>query len=200
MDAKRSRDATANDPDELKVMTLVTAFDNLPLEKKRTIIPRFLESARVVYGLFVEPVTDKFKIWITRGNIKQFTEEDVEKLWKFWTLIKKYSNSSFASVWDEEGIFFFICQESDGYRRVFTSVPDAHHHKNSKDHLSKDDYFDWILENTIPEQVKVDHDYVGHCYTFPRMYCDEKCKCPIDSDAFASCHEWIVDDRAMPSN
>lgn len=191
--------------DNLSFMTIQTAFDSLPLQKKRTLIPGLLKSARIVHTLFIDEVEPKFKTWITSGKVKVLTEEQVEKMWGLWNLAKKIAVSAHVNYWsDNNGVKtmdFLIAPNVHGVipeSRLFL-IPylendDEDEDDDDKDCLSKEDYFDWILENTVPKQVRLkdvkDDDRIWF-YRFTSLECEEDdCKCSLTLEGVSKFHGW----------
>jgi hypothetical protein len=184
------QDAT---PENLQYRVITVAFDQLPLQKKRELLPELLKSARVAHGLFLDPVTDKFRSWLTRGTIKQFTEEDVEKLWSWWCHVKETCTS--ASVLDTDDPLIThktIYQDdfiSDYEDTFYINHPRISKVDGSEIHrLKKEEYFEWLLINSLPEDVKLRiDDQFGEFYSFPDLTCD--C-CDLSPSALEDKHEW----------
>jgi hypothetical protein len=178
------------DHENLQYRAITVAFDQLPLHKKRELLPELLKSARVAHGLFLDPVTDKFRSWLTRGKIKQFTEEDVEKLWSLWCHVKETcSSASSMDTPDPLIMYQVICQDDDHDDIFYVSPAITSEVDGSEVNiLKKEDYFEWLLINTLPEDVhlRVD-DYAGDFYSFPDLTCD--C-CDLSPSALEDKHDW----------
>lgn len=204
--------------EELKVATIKSTFDGLSLEAKRKLIFELLKSARIVHGLCIDPIEPKFKVWLCRGEKKFFTEEEAEKVWKIWTYVKMlacHSQVDSGDSWETpyNVISIFTTDHHDYHISCdFAIETFDHNNKNGKRQkypdepdievkcLAKDAYFDWLLDNTIPEQVQLCQFDYGPNYNFPNLSCSgEFCDCNMEPVGMKKEHYWDID-LVCPNN
>lgn len=179
--------AIVGEDDTLQYRVVALAFDRLPLHKKRELLPELLRSAKVIHGVFMSPVEDKFCSWLTRGQIKQFTEEETEKLWSLWCYIKKTSTSASISDTDDPKIKYNIIYQDD-----YDLEKEDTFYIGNKQYVKKEEYFEWLMANTYPDIVKLGADDLGCFYSFPNLKCDEdNCCCDISPLALENNHYWL---------
>lgn len=201
-DEEEPHDKDTGQHDSLQYRAITIAFDQLPLHKKRELMPELLKSARVVHGQFLDPVSNKFRAWLTRGRIKHFTEEDVEKLWGLWCHVKKTSTSSYSFYLDENfngelaGMYHSINQNFETIPCEFNLSHDRENDRNMVQ-LPREEYFKWLLDNTYPENVKLSELSVGVFYTFPNLKCDDDDCCDMTIESLEFHHQWERDFKDM---
>lgn len=144
---KRARDLEW----ELRISSIETVFQTLPYEKQRKLLIDLTKVAAL-------PPNQPFLKWLHAGNKKFFTDKEITHAWEMWSFICKNA----LSAWDD----------GEYGNRLFSINPFWHHdetgniivdwfeyhggylHMPSKT-LPRERYFEWIFENTIPEEVSI---------------------------------------------
>lgn len=196
--------------ESLKETTIALTFDTLPLEEKRRLIPKLLKSARLVHGVFEGSIEAKFKTWLCKGKKKFVTEEEADKVWQIWGHIKSIACHAEVSESEEYRFDYAIyttCRDVHGNEEMCGQfdVATVRHWDyddwvfDDQEALSKDDYFEWLLDHTIPDQVLLIDDEGDWCYQFPEVTCHHRtCKCNMEPILMKELHGWDIN-RICPS-
>lgn len=191
---KRSKEEESGNIESLKCLAIEQTFDTLSLDKKRKLAMKLLKSAKIIHCMEIDPVESKFKKWICSGEKKFFTEEEVDKVWLIWNLIKKIS----TYVWiDHNRIDYYWISWKERDNKEF-HVENYTNEESFETTTNKDEYFDWILENTKPEQVHlIENHYESEpFYVFPELTCmnSDRCPCNMEIDRILKFHEILDED------
>lgn len=181
--------------EDLKCLAIKTTFSGLSLTQKRKLIPQLLKEAKMMHSVNIDHIEEKFKRWLCRGRKKLYANEDVLKLWKIWNLIKELAyGSRYAKIEGKRNYYIHIYHpDYDGlYEWNLTNFFNGEEDSDDSDEekvMTKKDFFDWILDNTIPEEIFLDYPYNTPLYNFPDKKCLwQNCKCNMTKRGLEKYH------------
>ncbi len=142
---KRERDF------DLQLDAMEAIFKYLPLDKQRQLVFRFMEHADIIHGASkLPPVDGAFVKWLCSGKKKFFTTQEAAQTWQLWTFVM--ANTDCVQRYNDGKTYTYDIHPfgANGDDAGFIWSPDHH--------FTKSECFDWLLTNTIPEQVYIQTD------------------------------------------
>lgn len=168
----------------IKTDTIKIVFDTLPLEQKRKLALELLPMARIVHGMDIPLIEPRFTKWLCRGTRKTFTMELAERAWQLWLLFRQQTMDTTVNTAESDRIYntrydiyprleddhdttprFQIPRDPEIFEREGYNCHDpVDTEAKIKVSTNREEYFDWLLDNTNPIMLWFEAKQDGkHC-------------------------------------
>lgn len=135
-------------------------------------------------------IDPRFERWIRQGRKRLFTDGETEKLWQIWNWIKELA--CYARISSDGDIIIVDDHFSGGSDGPF-DIESRDLYDDDTATLSKDDYFNYVLECSTPEQVIFCEYNEFPSYRFPSLTCRVLgCQCKMEPAGMKEFHHWDV--------
>jgi hypothetical protein len=154
----------------LREITLISAFESLPLKTRRALVPKLLESAKIISqaALPVFPDTtqkgDEFCKWLCRSSEKPtWTDDEVVEAWALWNFIYQRTLTGWTGpVVGGEFSPGFELDSSPTGENCWHDNPQGFHifdeHYALIKTVTRREFFEEILKSSTPDHIDMNSD------------------------------------------
>jgi len=144
----------------LKAHSVVETFKTMELAEQQAFLPELLKIGRIVNGYALNHVSPDFIRWVCSGNVKQWSEGDVERGWEMWNFL--YRRTRGETMFMDDGYYqCYIWGAGEVYPGG--EKPEFHDGRNAPSYpcdslveiISRESFFNIILKEFQPNLVRI---------------------------------------------